>query len=411
MTFSFSFLLSPRGKSASPTESTDSSLRSIEDPGPRPKHGEQTSSKQKPKPTKSSLSARAQKPNGSSQIVTAETRVMKLRERIRVAEDALNQLDHRAAGIDTSVDQIGGTEDNSLLSPLISLSVDRHLADLQSTVTALSAILENVPSSSVSNKTVRTSSSRHTHNEHPRCASSLATPGFSHSFTNASESQLEHAFSAGDDLVFSSPVIRDPIQYSTPPTILDSLYVAPLRLHRYTAGDDLMSSSPAIRDPVQYPKAPTILDSPYVAPLRLPARSASTRTLDATNNRPRSTPRSFEREIHVRRVRNGKSSHGPSPQTLGHSRSVLSTPCRDVPQLESRPTSLPAAGSSGIPRRQFSTEHKTQRLRSLNASSSRPWNQTGGESQVDADSSGDSESLRVDELWNYLRAGNSMRDL
>lgn len=410
MTFSFSSLFSHRGKSASPTESTDSSLRSIEDPGPRPKHSEQTSSKQKPKPTKSSLSARAQKPNGSSQTLISETRVLKLRERIRVAEDALNQLDHRAAGIDTSVDQIGATEDNSLLSPLISLSVDRHLADLLSTVTALSAILENVPSSSVSNKTVCTSSSRHTHNEHPRCSSSLATPGFSHSFTNVSESQLEHTFSAGDDLMFSSPVIRDPIQYSTPPTILDSLYVAPLRLHRYTAGDDLMSSSPAIRDPVQYPKPPTILDSPYVAPLRLPARSASTRTLDATN-RPRSTPRSFEREIDVPRVRNGRSSHGPSPQTLSHSRSVLSTPCRNVSQLESRPTSLPAAGSSGIPRRQFSTEHKTQRLRSLNASSLRPWNQTGGGSQVDADSSGDSESLRVDELWNYLRAGNSMRDL
>lgn len=299
---------------------------------------------------------------GNNQTLPTKARVLQVRDEIDLA---LRRLD----------DLVGGNTRNTL-EESVSLSISLHLHDLHRSGRALNSILSARNTYSIDAETTISSSDFLV--EQSRGSRRLPTSDLDDSFSSSliacSESPSTYSLTNSNAKVDA----RDAGHSSTPPTVTP----------------------------------------PRIAPLLLPRRNISVRSdSGCTRDTPEKSP--FDQEIralddHI------NTSLQLSPRTSTNStqgprraraaelrRRLVDSPCPDLPIR--RPVSLDGhqAASFLCHRRQFSTEEKTQRLRALRAAS------TPRSLRVDGSSMGtrpSSEPL-MDELMDFLRDGNSLRDL
>lgn len=353
------------------------------------------------------------KQDGDTQIISGDSKIPRfpqihqsaeLKITIGDAQDILSQINTLLAADLPQTEQA----DHKAIS--ISTSIAVHLADLHTSAKALHAILgkKHLP-----RVTEASEASREPSVERPR---RLPTPELGDSFD--SNSVLDCAASFYPDDNPEAPLLPFPLKVAS--------HLPP----------------PPASSPFQVAQSGEI-----VAPLRLPYRSFSVgNSKKALDRRPICSPfekemRDIDRQIKessqaLGRGQSTTCSNRPPSASLMHRRKVndlsVGTPCRRVVSLQTpiRGYDSPTVGSfwPGIaadlqPRggsvsldleRQFSTEAKTRRLRSLKRVSAPAVAQQAAEhtSLVENIRPNDEEEpLRMEELMDFLREGNSMRDL
>ncbi|KAF3763961.1 hypothetical protein M406DRAFT_75186 [Cryphonectria parasitica EP155] len=360
--------------------------------------------------------------------LSLEAQLRRLRAKLETAKGALDDLDtlavqySRPGGITTSVN------DAYLSDPSISLAVDRHLTDLDHTASALCKIVTTIPAPVPSD-------------EHS-CSS------FSWSLDSGFDSVADASRHCDQSPIVSAFERATPVDYQgyddfdLPPAALCARQCETTHSYgpsiEWPARRPICEKTSSTFPPAAYHNRPTRKaytrrDSPiikpfYVAPLRLPSSSPPSveiprrRALSGDCGIPAAP---FEREIRALTTQINESPlgrmgraemtarHIPQSQMSAdsHADELPSTPCQEE-RLRRRPVSLPDSNYASIPTRQFSTEQKTRRLRSMRATSSDDGYYCGNASDMDVRRGQDgSETLNMDELLTFLRDGNSMRDL
>lgn len=349
-----------------------------------------------------------------------QTQSAELIKTIGYTQDILSQINTLLAA------DVPPTEQADHQETSISTSIATHLADLHASAKALHAILGGGKKILPPRVNEASEASREPPVEHPR---RLPTPELGDLFDGSSVLDCAVSFYSDKDpeAPFSREVTSQKLPQSPP------------------------ASSPPFQEVAQ--------SGEVVAPLRLPRRSFSVgkSTKEALDRRPIFSPfekemRDIDRQIkessHLQALGRSQSTtcsrsniNRPPSASLLHRRRInhlgVGTPCRrrvvslqapvrgyDSPTVDSfcsseseADSSPPRDGSVSLDlERQFSTEAKTRRLRSIKRMSAPAVAQqaaqhiTLAEENIDpADE--EEEPLRMEELMDFLREGNSMRDL
>lgn len=358
-----------------------------------------------------------------------------LRRKVMHTQDILSQLNTFLE------EELPQSEQDDQKATSISTSIALHLADLNNSANALQAILKARKCPSRGSEACPDASM-----EHPRGPHRLPTPELGDSFD-------------GNSLLHYTVSVRSEDDESATPSLPPS------------ASPPLSHEQPQRTGP----PAPQTTQLGAIAPLRLPRRSYSVDCSEFGTDRTMSSS-PFEREMRdideqinessssphddllVGRTRSSTTTTKPPSVSLMHCRrldliqkmSIDGTPCRrafSLQQQTPRGFDSPTIGSlwssaspellrgdripDGISlvveesegafdeQRQFSTEAKTRRLRSLKRMSSpEPIRQRalkdtmlGENASTKEDEKEEDQPLRMEELMDFLREGNSMRDL
>lgn len=306
----------------------------------------------------------------SNQVLLTRANVTHIRNEMDLV---LHRLDHLLS-----------EDARNTLEESVVLAISFHLDDLQRSTRALNTILSaGWETSCFSADTEITGSSEDLSVEQPRCPTRLPTPDFDNSSMMSLLAHTESSSTYSADEMSTNLAIHEATHNSNSDLTTTPLRVLPLHLPKRNISVRSANGS--------------LYHTPQKSPF-----DQEIRALDSQINS--SSQLELNRPVSINSAEGVRQARIPD----GLRSCLIDTPC---PAPIRRHLSLDGHQSLGVRRchkRQFSTEEKTQRLRALRSASTTP--SPAGDGSFPAIKLS-SEPLRMDELMEFLRDGNSIRQL